>query len=451
MKEVFQRPSTTKNEEKQHTPVIEEKKGELVDFDAYNSTGVGHKFPKILSATKSKSTYDIVDDLIRKMEKNKIKAAENIANSEWTKADKEAGIQSETNENGDETNTGDKPKAPKKPDSLKINLADFTVASLKFPFADLKNRILEESDGAIVDLINSPKAGLLGVINPEYILVEHDDSDSLLAKMRQDVESRLSLEKLPAKTQAILESTDIATLNDEQIVVSIDVRKALINCVLMDRVFANSVFWDDAISLSRIIEIKDDTINFAVKSEVTGLDGCEEVMTLSHDNIVVINICMTDERFRAQASEKLSAIDHSFRGIRYVKTVDVVKSMGIPEKALQYLIGISQDTPVNYIPLVEFADENYLENMKKVNNDLLAQMLSTAGSKSFDTSKIVNSFQSILDSDMIYLANVNNGVCIVPNLRKLGHLVVFGNTLPTTTFRSSVTTNTNTLAFVFSI
>lgn len=447
MKEVFQRPSATKNEEKQHTPVVEEKKTELVDFDAYNSTGVGHKFPKVLSSTKAKSTYDIVDELIRKMERNKIKAEENNQNAEWTKADKDAGIQSEDNATENTSDVGTK----QKPDSLKINLADFTVASLRFPFIDLKNRILEESDGAIVDLINSPKSGLLAIINPEYILIESDDEDSLLAKMRQDVESRLSLEKLPAKTQAILESTDISTLNDEQLVVSIDVRKALINCVLMDRVFANSVFWDDAISLSRIIEIKDDTINFAVKSEVTGLDGCDEVMTLNHENIVVINICMSDERFRAQASEKLSAIDHSFRGIRYVKTVDVVKSMGIPEKALQYLIGISQDTPVNYIPLVEFADENYLENMKKVNNDLLAQMLSVAGSKSFDTSKIVNSFQSILDSDMIYLANVNNGVCIVPNLRKLGHLVVFGNTLPTTTFRSSVTTNTNTLAFVFSI
>lgn len=441
MKEVFQRPSKNNVNVEEVQAVINEvvtEKDEYVDFDTYNSTGIGHKFPKTLSSVKAKSTYDVVDQLLKKM------AVKGTESTKWSEEDAKVGVSSEPASTSTTTKSAD----PR----IVINLADFTVASLTFPLKEMKDKIVEDSLGAVQEVIQTKSGGLMAVIKPELILITKDDEeDSLLNDMKQDVESKLSLENLPSTTQAILASSDIVAINDEQLAVSIDVRKALTACVLTNKVITNNSFWDEEISVSRIIEIKDGRINFAIRSEVTGMDGCQSTMSIHEENLVAINICMTDERFRSLASKELLAIDPSFKGIRFVKTVDVVKTMSIPEKALQYLIGISQDTPVNYIPLIEFSDNNYIENMKKVNNELLAEMLTQAGTKSFDTNEILKSYSPVLDSDMIYLANVNGNVCIVPNLRKLGHLVTFGNILPTTTFRSSVTTNSNSLAFVFTI
>lgn len=439
MKEVFTRPST-KGANTTPAPEKEVAVESHVDFDTYGATTSGHNFPKSIDSTKGNTTYDLVDKLLAKIRTNQIKTEEEKT---WEDADKESGITVNSADKKDD-------KENKNPNICPIVLSDFTAVSLSYPLQMIKDTIIAQSNGCISDIIYSNKNGLLGIINPAPLMVETKYHD-ILEQMKQDINNKISLDKLPNKIKIIQEGNDLLALNDESLAIKLNLRNVVASCIILEHMATKDIIVDNKIGLSTLIEIKDGNVNFVVSSELSGVENCTDFINLDVTKIIAINISVTEERFKALASNELKAKDQRFSRIRFVKTIDVVKTMNIPEKNLQYLIGISQNTPVNYIPLIEFTDDQFIEENNKVGNPILTHMMQHAGSRNYNINELTKCFKDVLDTGMVHLAHVGGQTCILPNLRKLGHLAIFGGKLPTNLFKASVSTNSNSLAFVFTL
>lgn len=431
MKKEFTKPTTTGEKASKGeilTTTIEmaktkkEDENKFVTLDGFAESGKSNNFPKYVQGRKPLSTGDVMSNLVKKCDR----FISNNLNKELTSEEK-------TREDKGYIN---------------LSFADFSAISMTKPFAELKKHIKSFKSVTGIKIVNNAKTGksyIIAILDLQSIV-----RNEKISTLRQDLQSRLDMNKIDENLLAI-KSDDydyLVVVSEEEVGVALDVRRLLLT-MLKPSICVDGRL-SETLALSDV-EIKGDKVIFAIKSLIAGGNKFSDTIACKQEEIVCVNISMSEERFRRLVEEKISTLSSSFRAVKTVRTVDIINSMAIPTKEINYLLGITAQTAVNYAPLLELDGKLY-QKTSTTDNMFLQALSVNAGSKTYDNEAIYKAYKEVLDKDMLHISKVgmnDDRIYLLPNLRKLGAYVLFDGKVDTTHFKSSTTTTMNTISFVF--
>lgn len=393
----------------------------FVTLDGFAESGKSNNFPKYVQGKKPLATGDVVSNLVKKCDKFILHNLEG------------------------EPKSSDKTREDK--GYINLSFADFSAISMTKPFAELKKYIKSFKSVTGIKIVNNAKTGksyIVAILDLKSIV-----RNEKVSTLRQDLQSRLDISKIDEELLAV-KSDDydyLVVVSEEEVGVALDVRRLLLT-MLKPSICVEGGRLSETLALSDV-EIKGDKVIFAIKSLVAGSNKFSDTISCKQGEIVCVNISLSEERFRRLVEEKMSTLSSSFRAVKTVRTVDIINSMSIPTKEINYLLGITAQTAVNYAPLLELDGKAYQK--ATTTNNMFLQSLSM--SKTYDNDAIYKAYKEVLDKDMLHISKVGSmsgdRIYLLPNLRKLGAYVLFDSKVDTTHFKSSVTTTMNTISFVF--